>query len=402
MMLEKATGWMALAWFGALSVAGGAACRSKGQASGSRSTAAPSSSVAPASSLAGSVSATKPASAPYEAVLERQALDSALAHWNLATNAADERGLEAAYAKNLSLYERIVTRSEAVKRKLDYVRKHPGFTQTLEQPSWSDTGEQRIAKFRKTSSSQDVPASSVDAYLVFKQSDGAWRIVDEGDLRTARKVGAGVDTARRNWKERVWDCPDCSDPVMPDDPPIASPPLGPDRVKALGPVPPGAPETVEYGRAGFPRFASAVDVPLFLKATAQSANGDGRWFYYDAPSADAGAPSPSAEPKHLLYCSIGGHFSYGNEPAKAKLDPGHVGEPKVRYTTLFEKRDGELYYERYIFADDGVMNFVYCTFDPVYEAYFYAIVQRMGRSMRAISGGQTERVQRASQPYGVE
>ena len=45
------------------------------------------------------------------------------------------------------------------------------------------------------------------------------------------------------------------------------------------------------------------------------------------------------------------------------------------------------------------MNYVYCTFDPAYEAYFYAIVQRMGRSMRAISGGQPDRIERVSQPF---
>jgi hypothetical protein len=57
----------------------------------------------------------------------------------------------------------------------------------------------------------------------------------------------------------------------------------------------------------FPRFASAVDVPLFLKATAQSTNGDGRWFYHDLPKADGAATS--AEAKHLLECAIGGQVN---------------------------------------------------------------------------------------------
>jgi hypothetical protein len=46
-----------------------------------------------------------------------------------------------------------------------------------------------------------------------------------------------------------------------------------------------------------------------------------------------------------------------------------------------------------------VTNDLDCTFSPAYEAYFYAIVDRMGRSTRAISGGQADRVLRVSQPY---
>lgn len=295
-----------------------------------------------------------------------------------------------------------MTRGAAVKAKLDYVAKHPGFSQKVERPSFRESAEHRTARFRKTWQSQGAAPSSVDAYLVFKQEGGAWRIIDEGDVQTARKMSAKLDTFRKNWKERVWDCPLCSDPELGDDPPSAGPPLGPDRVKARGPLPPGAPEQVEYGRAYFPRFASAVDVPLFLKATPQSTNGDGRWFYYDAPGADAGAVSPSGRPTQLLECAIGGHFSYGDVPAGARPDPGHVGDPKVTTTTLLEKRDGVLHYERYIYAADGVMNYVLCTFDPTYEAYFYAIVQRMGRSMRAISGGQVGRVERVSQPYTAQ
>jgi hypothetical protein len=79
-----------------------------------------------------------------------------------------------------------------------------------------------------------------------------------------------------------------------------------------------------------------------------------------------------------------------------------LGRATISFTTLFERRADELYYERYIYGADGVMNYVYCTFDPTYEAYFYAIVQRMGRSMRAISGGQPERVDRVSEPFTVD
>ncbi|WP_437989789.1 hypothetical protein [Sorangium sp. So ce145] len=395
-MKEIGTGAIVVA---TLALASTVACRNRSEAipsSTSSATRAPIVSAAPAPSA----SAPTPPATPAPEALEEKALESALERWNAATNAADRSGLEAMYAKNLTLYERIVTRGAAVKAKLDYVAKHPGFSQKLESPSWSESAEHRIARFRKTWQSQGAAPGSVDAYLVFKQDDGAWRIIDEGDVQTARKMSAKIDTFRKNWKERVWDCPLCSDPELGDDPPSAGPPLGPDRVKASGALPPGAPESIEYGRAYFPRFASAVDVPLFLTATPQSTNGDGRWFYYDAPGADAGAAA--GETKHLLECAIGGHFSYGNVPANAKPDPGHVGDPKVTTTTRLEKRNGVLSYERYIYAADGVMNFVLCTFDPTYEGYFYAIVQRMGRSMRAISGGQVGRVVRVSQPYTAE
>ena len=74
----------------------------------------------------------------------------------------------------------------------------------------------------------------------------------------------------------------------------------------------------------------------------------------------------------------------------------------LKYTEKFERRTDEIAYERYIYATDRVMNYVLCTFDPKYEAFFSAIVRRMGRSMRAISGGQIDRVARESQPYGAE
>jgi hypothetical protein len=388
-----------------LATTSAAGCRSKPAPTASASASAP---AAPAAAADGAAPAPRTPSEPPAldpAAAEKQELESALERWNAATNAADRAGLEAVYAKKLTLYERLVTRDAAIERKLDYVAKHPGFSQQLGEATFSKSADHEIASFRKTSSSQGVAPSSVDAYLVFAKSDGAFRIIDEGDVQTARKMSAKIDTFRRSWKERIWDCPLCSDPELGDDPPSAGPPLGPDRVKASGALPPGAPESIDYGRAYFPRFASAVDVPLFLTATPQSMNGDGRWFYYDAPGAgDAGADAGrgAAEAPHLLECAIGGHFSYGQVPPGAKPDPGHTGEPKVTYTTLLEKRDGVMSYERYIYAADGVMNYVLCTFDPAYEAYFYGIVQRMGRSMRAISGGQVDRVERASLPYTPE
>lgn len=324
------------------------------------------------------------------------ALESAFDAWNRATNTADAAELAKLYAANLSLYGRIVSRSDAVQRKRKYVEQHAGFAQSVAAPLWEARGEDRVVRFRKTTTLGDETLPAVDAYLVWRRDKDGFRIIDEGDVQSARKLEAKLEAQRANWRERTYDCPLCNDPELGDDPPTARAPLGPDTVKASGQVPPGAPAVVEYGRATFHRFASAVDVPLFLKATPRSGNGDGRWFYYDAPNA---AARPDQEPEHLLECAIGGFFSYGRQPANAKLDPGHSGEPKVTFATHFERRGSELYYDRYIYGADGVENFVYCTFSPEYEAYFYAIVQRMGRSMRALSGGQVERRRRESLPY---
>jgi len=372
-------------------------CRAKHESTGLPPAPASAAAAIAQASNAGPVPSVEPPVAP-----EVAALASALERWNRATNTADAGALEAVYAKELNFYQQVISRTAAVKRKLEYIAKHPGFSQTLDKPSFRHAGDRWTAKFRKTSISQGSAASSVDAYLVFRQAGDGWQIVDEGDVQTTLKMRARQDTLAKNWGERFWDCPHCKDdPDFTDDPPQAFPPLGPASAQATPPIAEGAPQTIEYARALFPRFASAVDVPLFLKATAQSGNGDGRWFYYDAPTAAARPSLTSGEPKHLLECAIGGHF-WDVIPRHAKPDPGHGGEPVLKYTEKFERRTDEITYERYIYATDRVMNYVLCTFDPKYEAFFSAIVRRMGRSMRAISGGQIDRVARESQPYGAE
>lgn len=368
------------------------ACRTKPAPTEGAPAPSPKASASAAQSVPQAASASPVVSPPA-------ALVKSLDAWNAATNAGDAEALKRLYAEQLSLYERLARRSEAARRKQEYVATHRGFSQTLEAVVWQNQGERYAARFRKTSSSEETPPSTVDAFLVFAEKGGEWLIVDEGDVQTTRKISAGLEAHRENWKPRTWTCVGCDDPEYGDDPPIARAPLGPDTVRASGPIPPGAPAVVEYGRAMFPRFASAADVPLFLTATPQSANGDGRWFYYEDPRPEMRA---EGRERHLLYCAIGGMFTYGPPPENAKPDPGHVGEPLIRSRSLYERRDGELYYERYLYGADGVENFVYCTFDPAYEAYFYAIVERIGRSMRAISGGQAERPYRASQPFTVE
>ena len=74
----------------------------------------------------------------------------------------------------------------------------------------------------------------------------------------------------------------------------------------------------------------------------------------------------------------------------------------MKYTEVLERRKDELAYQRYIYAPDKVMNYVLCTFSSQYEGYFLAIVRRMGRSLRAISGGQLNRAERESEPYRAD
>lgn len=302
--------------------------------------------------------ASAPVRAPAPAPAEPAdpALVSAFEAWNRATNAADGAELTKLYAANLSLYGRIVSRADAVKRKRKYVEEHNGFAQSVAAPVWEARGDDRVVRFRKTTTLGDKTSPAVDAYLVWRKDKDGFRIIDEGDVQSARKLEAKLEAQRANWKERTYDCPACSDPEFGDDPPTARAPLGPDTVKASGQVPPGAPAVVEYGRVTFNRFASAVDVPLFLSATPHSTNGDGRWFYYDAP---ADAARAGQEPEQLLYCAIGGFFAYAGQPANAKPDPGHEGEPKITFATHFERRGNELYYDRYIYGTDGVENFDY-------------------------------------------
>jgi hypothetical protein len=325
-------------------------------------------------------------------------LNKAFAQWNDATNRADASLLERFYAPRLSLYGRIAQRAEAVKRKLEYVAAHPGFEQTISGVTWETRDETRLVRFHKTSKSTKDAPTTVDAYLLWRKLDGQFLIQDEGDVPTARKLEAKLDVLRTNWTPKPYPCPGCVSEELGDDTPRAEAPLGPDTVKAHGAVPPGAPATISYGRVIFPRFASAVDVPLFLTATPQSGNGDGRWFYYQAPDAAAKA-APGEEPESLLYCAIGGSLAWEPPPADAKPDPGHKGEPKISFKTVLERSAKELHYVRNLYGADGVNNFVDCTIALPYEAYFYAIVDRMGHSMRAVSGGQAERKPRVSQPY---
>jgi hypothetical protein len=377
-------------WMGLAALLGLTACNQATRKRAPRPRATASASASVVAAPAPSVSAATPDAPPAELV-------AAFAAWNEATNRADPVALAELYAPRLSLYGRIVSRADALKRKLKYVADHPGFAQTVSQVVWEAQDARRVVRFRKTTSLAQQAATSVDAYLFWREIDGRYRILDEGDVLTARRLEAKLDAQRESWKPEPYACPACSDPEQGDEPPLAGPPLGPDSVKARGQVPPGAPSVIRYGRVVFERFASAVDVPLFLTATPHSANGDGRWFYYDAPP-EAGKPPPTPEGPHLLECTIGGFWS-DQIPPGAKPDPGHTGDPKISFTTKYEKRDQELYYERYLYGADRVENYVYCSFSPAYEGYFYGIVERMGRSMRAVSGGQAERVPRVSQPF---
>jgi hypothetical protein len=316
-------------------------------------------------------------------------LDPLVARWNEATNRADAAALRALYAPSLSLYGRFVSREQASQLKAQAARAQAGFSQTVRNLAHAPRPNgDRAVVFEKTT---HVPSGdrTVQAYLLWRRVDGEWRIIDEGDRETDRVLGERRDAFARQWRERVYQCPDCA--AEGDEPPTAYPPLGPFRVPSAVPRPPGAPSSLEYGRLHLVRFASAVDVPLFLIASPRSSNGDGRWVTYDAP------PEPDGTRRNLLNCALGGFWFDGPPPGGA--DPGHRSYPEITFTEE-TRRDAEgVQYEKVIYSPERIQNFVRCTLDPEYQDYFLPIVQRMGRSLRAIAGGPYARPERASAAY---
>lgn len=339
------------------------------------------SSAAPALSQVAPPSSAAPVEPELTQLLER---------WNSATNAADGAVLAALYAPHLSLYGRIESNTQAAAKKVAARRKDPSFEQTLSAVEWAERANgDREAQFDKRSHTS-ASDRSVRAYLLVRRIGGALRIVDEGDQQTDRVLAAKRDTIANNWGERFFKCAECE---QPDERPQAFPPLGPSPVTSSVPIPPGAPATIEYARLMLPRFASAVDLPTFVNVTQESGNGDGRWFNFAAPgTADGGAGAL------LLDCAAGG-FWYDDQPQPGKPEPGHASHPEITATEkTFRKSDG-LHYEKYIYSPERIENYVLCTIDPQYEAYFLAIAQRAGRSLRALSGGMYDRPDRDSDPF---
>src|SRR6185369_2734694 len=129
MVEERRGGWRSLARGArsthnacfAVAVLALGACKEPRQTPATRPRGAPSASAVAASASASAAAPTVPRDA------QAAELEAAFAAWNSATNAADPAKLEQLYAANLSLYSRIVSRAEAVQRKLKYVASHPGF-----------------------------------------------------------------------------------------------------------------------------------------------------------------------------------------------------------------------------------------------------------------------------------
>lgn len=96
-----------------------------------------------------------------------------------------------------------MTGDDAVRRKLDYVAQHPGFAQTVEDPTWTERTAGGRAEwtvsFKKTSHARDAAPTSVDAYLLWRATSDGFAIVDEGDVVTARTLAVKKDTERENW-----------------------------------------------------------------------------------------------------------------------------------------------------------------------------------------------------------
>src|SRR4051812_32949507 len=187
-----------------VSLAALGACRARQAKPGPRAQA----SSAPAMPPPGSV--VVPAGPPADA--RAAELKAAFASWTRATNAADGAGLGQLYAPSLSLYGRIVSRADAIERKLKYVADHPGFAQSVTNETWEVQGPDRIVRFRKTSLGLDASPSTVDAYLLWRELDHSFRILDEGDVQSARKLDSMLEAQRDNWAAKPYDCPGCSDP----------------------------------------------------------------------------------------------------------------------------------------------------------------------------------------------
>lgn len=325
-----------------------------------------------------------------------EALRKSFERWDAATRAADGAALRSLYAPRLSLYGRIVTKDDAVRRKVDYVGEHPGFSQTIEDATWTErkTGghAEWTVSFEKTSRAQGAPATTVDAFLLWRSTPEGFVIVDEGDVVTARTLAVKKDTERENWGERVFECPSCTWSGSDGVPAFA--PLGPRWVTSSAQRPPGAPQRIEYGRLLLDRFASAVDVPFFLEVTETSHNGDGRWVRYAVVEQDG-------TERELFHCALGGHYHYeSSQPGKP--DPGHRGEPLITSTEEVTRTERGVHYEKTIY-DARVYNFVSCDAQRDYADYFLTIAHRMGRSLRAIGGGWgADRPARVSEPYGAE
>ena len=316
-------------------------------------------------------------------------IEALLVRWNAATNTADAPTLEKLYAPNLSLYGRIVTGAEGVRLKVNARKQAKLFQQSTEDAVAKSRNNGDILISIKKNTHHLSGVLSVPAYLLVRRASGELRIVDEGDRVTDHSLAVKRDTLRANWGERFFQCPDCV--ADGDDIPNAFPPLGPSPLTPGASVPPGAPSSVEFGRLMLPRFASAVDVPLFLTVTPQSTNGDGRWEYFAAPTASG------TDIKKLFECTTGGFWIY-DRPESAP-DPGHVSYPEI---TFVEKvtRDAEgVHYEKRVFSPERIENFVRCDISADYEAYFIALAKRMGRSLRVTSGGMYNRPERASDPY---
>lgn len=58
----------------------------------------------------------------------------------------------------------------------------------------------------------------------------------------------------------------------------------------------------------------------------------------------------------------------------------------MTFTERLFRESGKMKCEKYIY-DVQVHHFVICEISPEFEAYFFGIAQRMGRSFRALSGG---------------
>jgi hypothetical protein len=322
----------------------------------------------------------EPAVPTTPAQKEPAAVKQVVERWNRATNEGDGKVLAELYAEKIGLYGRMLTREQAVTRKLEALRKSPGFSQTMGEPTFTERpNADQEASFVKTSGGAGR-VGKVRAYLLLRFDGKAWQIVDEGDAasrRTSHVIG----------QDRFFHC-ECqldfaANPDEPEPPPLALPPLGPAKVTSKAEPPPGAPRVIEYASLSEERFAMSNDVPLFVTVTNLSTNGDGRWYFFDLPGG-AGAK------RRVLDCSHGGFWYHGSP--RGTPDPGYPKSSKMKSTEALERDERGVHYQKTLYAPDGIESHVDCRIDPEYEAYFMPIVRRAGSTLRADVGGQYDRV----------
>ena len=161
--------------------------------------------------------------------------------------------------------------------------------------------------------------AKVRAFLLLRKDEkDAWRVIDEGDVASRKKSGEPDAAAGKRFFKCQCKSDFADDPDVPEEPPGADPPTGPEYVVSKVEPPPGAPKQIQYANLYADRFSTTTDVPLFVTVTTRSTNGDGRWFFYEIPG-------HARKPRRIFECAHGSFWYDG--PAQGKPDPAYPISP---------------------------------------------------------------------------